>query len=73
MKSLLDREAEGTSPLWIRWFILAHVARCGPCKRVLLSLRTIIRELRSVEKPTVPEDVSSRLQQGAWRDALFED
>lgn len=70
MKRLLDLEAEGATPGWIRWYILAHVARCGPCKRVLLSLKAILAELKKAERPTPPEGMSGRLEGRAWRDAL---
>ena len=57
MGRLLDHEAEGTAPGWIRWYILAHVARCGPCKRVLLSLRTILKELKVLASPSLAESL----------------
>ena len=70
MGRLLDHEAEGTAPGWIRWYILAHVARCGPCKRVLLSLRTILKELKETPEPEISAETSNRLAHGAWRDAF---
>lgn len=73
MEALLDREAEGTAPWWIRWYVLAHVARCGPCKRVLLSLRAILREMKGAKKPEMPAGTAERLESGSWRSALADE
>ncbi|MBL8087241.1 MAG: hypothetical protein JNM85_04120 [Chthonomonas sp.] len=73
MEKMLHQAADGTGRGWQRWYALAHAARCPRCGRFLDRLRETLTQLRATRNRPMPEDLSARLKEGKWRDALDED
>jgi len=49
MESLLNHTAKGSAGRFARWYALAHVARCGPCRRFLQRLEVVLEALKSAK------------------------
>lgn len=61
MERLLHEAASNRSRGLIRWYTLAHAARCGKCGRFLESLRIMIQGLRNARKVDGDQEALERL------------
>lgn len=66
MEKLLQNQAEGRLRGIARWYALAHAANCGPCRRFLEHLESMLAKLKASKEP-VEDEVLDRLMQGDWR------
>lgn len=58
MEGLLNHAAKGTGNRFIKWYALAHAARCGPCRRFLERLKIILDQLKA-SKAENPSDAKT--------------
>jgi hypothetical protein len=68
MEKHLHSTADGTANWLVRWFTLAHSARCAHCGTFLKRLQDTLNRLRSA-KADPPAEALERLAKGAWREA----
>ncbi|HLK14220.1 MAG TPA: hypothetical protein VKT78_05395 [Fimbriimonadaceae bacterium] len=61
MERMLQEAASNRSRGLVRWYTLAHAARCGRCGRFLASLRAMIAGLRSERATQTDEAAIERL------------
>jgi len=64
MESMLNRVASGKAGRFARWYALAHVARCGPCRHFLQRLESLLDQLKGAKGPNPDEATIERLMQG---------
>lgn len=68
MERLLNDEAEGKAKGLVRWYTLAHAARCPGCGRFLTALRAMLPNLKAMrtrERETMPTARWDALEE-AW-------
>jgi len=61
MERLLQEAASNRSRGLVRWYTLAHAARCGRCGRFLASLRGMIGRLRAERSAEPNQEALDRL------------
>lgn len=66
MERLLHGQAEGRLRGFARWYAVAHAARCGPCRRFLENLESMLTKLKATKEPVDAEAID-RLMNGNWR------
>jgi len=67
MEGYLNQAADGRANRLVKWYALAHAARCGRCGRFLKRLEQMLGSLRTAKKAEPNDEVMSRLAAGAWR------
>lgn len=60
MEGLIQRSASGQIRGFAKLYLLAHVARCGPCRKFLESLEEMLLRLKAAEHDD--RDVIERLE-----------
>ena len=61
MERLLQEAASNRSRGLVRWYTLAHAAKCGRCGRFLASLRAMIGRLRTERAAATDQEALERL------------
>jgi hypothetical protein len=64
MVRMLQEAASNRSRGLVRWYTLAHAARCGRCGRFLASLRGMIGRLRAEREAESNQEALNRLASG---------
>lgn len=54
MERMLNQSAEGKANRLAKWYVLAHTARCGPCRRFLERLEAMLTSLRAARQASEP-------------------
>lgn len=54
MERLLNQAAEGKANRFAKWYVLAHTARCGPCRRFLERLEAMLASIKAARKASEP-------------------
>lgn len=66
MEALLNRSIEQKPRGWLAsWYVAAHVARCGPCRRFLTAIRENRERLLKAVNQEPDEKTLSRLMRQA--------
>lgn len=65
MVGLLNGTADGSLRGFRRFYALAHAARCGPCRRFLDALQSMILNLRASKEDEPSADALERLKERA--------
>jgi NADH:ubiquinone oxidoreductase subunit F (NADH-binding) len=61
MRRLLDQVAHGKAGRFGRWYALAHVVRCTPCRNFLMRLEVLLDRLRQAKGPEPSSETLDRL------------
>lgn len=61
MVDMLHKRAEGRAGWLTNLYVLAHVARCTPCRKFLASIETLLGRLKEAKQEEIPTDAEARL------------
>lgn len=63
MEATLNRMARGEAGRFARWYALAHMARCSPCRKFLQYLEQMLENLKGAKGPNPSPATFERLIQ----------
>ncbi|MBI5708139.1 MAG: hypothetical protein HZC36_14250 [Armatimonadetes bacterium] len=68
MVNMLHGQAEGRLKGFKRLYAMAHVLRCGPCRRFLESLEAMLKRVKETRPADPPPEVIEKLLEGDWKE-----
>jgi hypothetical protein len=73
METMLQKVADGSARGIVKWYSVAHAARCTRCGTFLDRMKATLEALKASKASVVPDDVRERLLSGKWRDVSREE
>lgn len=61
MVEMLHKKSSGRAGWLTNLYVVAHVARCTPCRKFLAGLEALLVQLREAKKEEIPAEALDRL------------